>query len=115
MPPFVTLHILKFCLTIVGADAERVELAGSHLGSVQDLGVECGGQAGHDQQPPGGHRPGHPRHPWWTHLRAGNLNAHALILDLLTCEGPRPTQALNVLFCCLTLSALKMSFFGNGF
>ena len=44
---------------------------------------------------------------------AGNLNAHALILDLLTCEGPRPTQALNILFCCLTLSALKMSFFGN--
>ena len=69
MPPLAFLHILKFYLTIIGANAERVELAGSHLGSVQDLGVEGGGQAGHDQQPPGGHRPGHCRHPWWTHLR----------------------------------------------
>ena len=103
MPPLAFLHILKFYLTIIGANAERVELAGSHLGSVQDLGVEGGGQAGHDQQPPGGHRPGHCRHPWWTHLPAGNLNAHVLIVDLSTCEGPRPTQALNVSFCCSTL------------
>ena len=103
MPPFVFLQILKFYLAIIGANAERIELAGSHLGSVQDLGVEGGGQAGHDQQPPGGHRPGHCRHPWWTHLRADNLNAHVLILDLSTCEGPRPTRVLNVSFCCSTL------------
>ena len=106
MPPLAFLHILKFYLTIIGANAERVELAGSHLGSVQDLGVEDGGQAGHDQQPPGGHRPGHFRHPWWTHLRAGNLNAHVLILDLSTCEGPRPTRVLSVSFYCSSLGTL---------
>ena len=44
---------------------------------------------------------------------AGNLNAHVLILDLSAREGPRPTRALNVPFCCSKLSTLYRSCFVN--
>ena len=54
-------------LTIVGTEAEGVELAGGHLGPVQDLGVEGGGQPEHQHQPPDGHHLAHLCHPWRAH------------------------------------------------
>ena len=77
MPPSVFLHILKFYLTIIGANAERIELAGSHLGSVQDLGVEGGGQADYEHQQPDGHCLGHLHHPWRSHSQISNLKPPA--------------------------------------